>query len=286
MIEAKIICDSISSAGVRLTTFVLTYPRYIHSEFMTHRMFSRNASSSRAIPVAKQIQMVEENPAVPSKFFKNQKGMQGTELLVGEEAEQAKALWLQGRDQAVVIAKQMLSLNIHKQHINRILEPWAFISVVVTATEYANFFHLRYHKDADPTIQELAIAMWNEYSSSKPQELEDGEWHAPFTNSPGGMVGLAEQIEMDSEPKLRLKRSVAKCARVSYLTHEGKQSTSEQDLELYDRLVGGNPLHASPTEHQAMACGDPNVRSGNFLGWIQYRKTLKGENVTNFPEGK
>lgn len=290
MIETKIICDSLAGSGVRLTTFNVTYPRFIHSELMTHRAFSRNASSSRAIPVRKQIEMIQNCPAIPNKFYKNQKGMQGTVLLEGAEAEQAKALWLKGRDLALGVAEEMLVLDIHKQHVNRILEAYAHITVTISATDYANFFHLRDHKDAEPNIQELAVSMFKDYTSSTPQPMADGQWHLPFVdadtmdNTHGHFMGCA-QLGLDTswyDGRVLIKRSAAKCARTSYLTHEGTATTVDADLALYDRLVGSSPLHASPTEHQAMACSDPNVRSGNFRGWIQFRQGLVGQNVTEF----
>ncbi len=286
MIEAKIICDSLAPSGVRLTTFVLTYPRFIHSEFMTHRVFSRNASSSRAIPVKKQIQMVIDNPAVPLAFTKNQKGMQGGEPLDAAQSDLALGAWLQARDRAVIQAQLLADLEVHKQYANRILEPWAHITVVCTATEWDNFFALRCHEAAQPEIHALADKMYELYIINTPTHLEEGEWHLPFVNPEDAVESIntyltAKNLSVITEA-FALKMSVARCARVSYLNHDGKKSTLEQDLELYNRLVGSAPIHASPAEHQAMAIGDPNTRSGNFRGWIQYRKTLKDENVVNF----
>lgn len=271
MIEVKIVADSMSPSGVRLTTFVLTYPRFIHSEFMTHRVFSRNASSSRAIPVKKQIEMIKNNPAIPLAFLKNQKGMQGGAKL--EDQDAAVATWIEGRDRAVEIAEKFVLLDVHKQYANRVLEPYAHISVVCTSTEFDNFFALRIHKDAQPEIAEVGKKMYDCYESSKPKQLVDGMWHLPFA----GGAGWSDLSEKEC-----IKCSVARCARVSYLTHEGKEPVFEDDFKLYDRLLGGNPIHASPAEHQAMAVSDPNVHSGNFRGWIQYRKTLKNENITKY----
>lgn len=271
MIEAKVVADSVAPSGVRLTTFVLTYPRFIHAEFMTHRMFSRNASSSRAIPVKKQIQMVIDNPAIPLAFTKNRKGMQGGEILSEEEHRQAEAEWLRGRDEAVGIATALSGLEVHKQYANRVLEPYAHITVVCTATDYDNFFALRMHPAAQPEICELATQMHSALNQSSPVEYWNGGWHLPFA----GGFGWSDLSHEEC-----IKCSVARCARVSYLNHEGKQPSLSEDLALYERLVGSAPIHASPAEHQAMAVADPGIRSGNFRGWIQYRKTLKGENIT------
>lgn len=271
MIKADIVADSVAPSGVRLTTFVLTYPRFIHAEFMTHRVFSRNASSSRAIPVKKSIQMVKDNPVIPLAFTKNQKGMQGGEALDAAAHDAAVKAWLEGRDRAVEIAEKLADLEVHKQYANRVLEPYATITVVVTATDWDNFFALRCHPMAQPEICLLATLMWESYSLGKPEELRAGSWHLPF-------VSNIEPLDDDGA----VKCSVARCARVSYLNHEGKKPSFQEDLQLYDRLLGSAPLHASPAEHQAMASIDPNTRSGNFRGWIQYRKTLKNENVKQF----
>lgn len=285
MIKAQIVCDSVGPSGVRLTTFVLTYPRFIHSEFMTHRMFSRNASSSRAIPVKKSIQMVKDDPVIPLAFTKNQKGMQGGAALDAEAHDKAVAAWLEGRDRAVEIAEKLADLEVHKQYANRVLEPYAHITVVVTATDWDNFFALRCHPAAQPEICLLATLMLEAYSLGTPDELYDGEWHLPFIK-PGDKTNAANYTYYHNQSldcdELLMKQSVARCARVSYLNHDGSSVSEEQDIELYNRLVGSAPIHASPAEHQAMAIGDSSVRSGNLRGWIQYRKTLKDENVTKF----
>lgn len=269
MIKAEVIKDSVSTTGARLTTFVLTYPRFIHSEFMTHRMFSRNASSSRAIPVEKQIKLISENPVVPLAFTKNKKGMQGGVPLEGKDHELAEKIWRDALLHALDKAKMLADLGVHKQYANRLLEPFSHITVVCSATEFDNFFALRIHEAAQPEIRELATQMYKLYTSSVPQKLNIGEWHLPFVDS---TEGTEENI----------KRSVAKCARVSYLNHDGTETTLEQDLQLYDRLLGSIPIHASPAEHQAYAAFDSNEWSANFKGWVQYRKTLKNENITSF----
>lgn len=287
MIKAEIVCDSLAPSGVRLTTFVLTYPRFIHAEFMTHRVFSRNASSSRAIPVKKSIQMVIDNPVIPLAFTKNQKGMQGGEVLDAQAHDDAVRCWLDGRDRAVEVAKRLADLEVHKQYANRVLEPYAHITVVCTATDWDNFFALRCHEAAQPEIHALADLMYAQYAENKPKKLYEGEWHMPFIGDDGDFMdtylnATEDQLKDVGPGKLMVKRSVARAARVSYLNHDGTSPTVDQDMQLYERLIGSAPIHASPAEHQAMAIGDPNVRSGNFRGWIQYRKTLKDENVEKF----
>lgn len=272
MIQAKIVEDSIAPSGARLTTFVLTYPRFIHSEFMTHRMFSRNASSSRAIPVKKSIQMIISEPVIPLAFTKNKAGMQGGEALSGELHDKATEIWLKARDAMVDFANQLAELEVHKQYANRLLEPFAHITVVCSATDFANFYALRCHVMAQPEIMALADLMYEEYRTNTPKQLEIGDMHLPFVSDE----------ERDTMPQQDLiKMSVARCARVSYLNHEGKKPTLEEDIALYNRLVGSAPIHASPAEHQAIAMGDES-RSGNFRGWIQYRKLLIDENIEEF----
>jgi thymidylate synthase ThyX len=273
MIEAKIVADSIGPSGARLTTFVLTYPRFIHAEFMTHRVFSRNASSSRAIPVKKQIQMVIDNPVIPLAFTRNKAGMQGGDPLSEAESKVAVEEWLKGRDAAVETAGALAALEVHKQYANRVLEPYAHITVVCTATNWDNFFALRCHPAAQPEICLLATLMWETYSLSTPEKLKAGQWHLPFCSKEERDTIIHDTL---------IKMSVARCARVSYLNHEGKNPSRQEDFQLYDRLLGSEPIHASPAEHQAMAIGDGTVRSGNFLGWIQYRKTIPNECIIEF----
>ena len=299
-ISAKIICDSISQQNIRLTTMQLRYPKFIHGEFMTHRVFSRNASSSRAIPVERLLQDVMDDPAMPVFWGRNQRGMQAVEELEPEVKEWAVNDWLRARDLAVTMARSMLRLNVHKQLVNRLIEPYCHIRVVVTATEWANFFALRRHKDAQPEMKALADAIWEVQQASKPKLLLPGQWHLPYVDA---------QIEDDDTQSYRYhlgeyglrfieleearKMSVASCARTSYKTHDGRDPVLEEDLLLCDRLLASVPLHASPAEHQATpdnTCYDMDTggdtfghkeEHGNFTGWRQYRKMLPKENIND-----
>jgi thymidylate synthase ThyX len=266
VISAKVIEDSVGPNGVRITTLQLCYPRFIHAEFMTHRVFSRNASSSRAIPVAKMLEMVRNEPAMPIHWGKNQPGMQANERLIGEQLEDANCLWLLAATNAARVAESMNALGLHKQVANRILEPFQHIHVIVTATEWENFFALRDHRDAQPEIRELAIQMKLAFAGSTPSRLDVGQWHLPYVT--------AEERKTCAISDM-LKCSAARCARVSYLTHDGKKPDLIKDIDLYERLVGSEPIHASPVEHQAMTQSRTVVaRSGNFDGWTQYRKLI------------
>ena len=269
MISARIVADSVNPVGDRITTFVCTYPRFIHSEVMTHRAFSRNAASSRAIPVKKMIEAVEVNPAMPVFWGKNQKGMQAVEELGKEDKVFAQDMWLKARDQAVYFAKKMVDNEVHKQIANRLLEPFAHMTTLITATDYANFFNLRAHPDAQPEFQELAYAMLEQYIDNKPVLLPVGEWHLPFADQ-------YLQEGLTTEDKLKI--STARAARVSYLNFEGNIDF-EKDYALHDSLLENG--HMSPFEHAAQSTDDSRYY-GNFKGWLQYRKTIPNENKKFF----
>lgn len=277
-IEAKVIEDSISPEGIRLTTLQLTYPRYVHSELMTHRVFSRNASSSRAIPVAKLATAALENMVEPIRYGKNQAGMQASmEDLQGADLEKARAVWARMANECAKGAQELAELGLHKQWANRPLEWFSNISVVVTATEFENFFALRNHVAAQPEIRELAIQMQAAMEASKPILLTPGQWHLPYVTD-------AERTSFEDSLVWR-KISAARCARVSYLLHDGQTPNCDKDLALYYRLMGMVPAHASPVEHQAtpdQPYGDgsedrwyrPELH-GNFKGWRQFRKMIE-----------
>lgn len=276
-IEAKIIEDSISLEGKRITTFQLLYPRFIHAELLTHRVFSRNASSSRAIPVKKMIQMVREEPAMPIHWGKNQPGMQAKEELLLGDKMHAERLWRMAAIKASQMAEDMMELGLHKQVTNRILEPFQHISVVLTATDFNNWFELRAHPDAQPEIQALAKAMQFEMACSEPNELDWGDWHLPY-------VTPDERNDQffKNNPELLRQISAARCCRVSYLKHDGSVASVSDDLALCEKLIGAKPLHASPFEHQATPDEFDEVHGyhypelhGNFTGWIQYRKQIE-----------
>lgn len=285
MIESKIICDSLNPVGNRLTTLELSYPRIIHSELMTHRVFTRNASSSRAVPAKRMINNVLTNPFIPYEFQKNHSGMQGTEVLVGTEKEDAIALWLESRDLAISQANKMLEAGITKQLINRILEPYQYYQVLLTATEFDNWFELRDHEAAELHIQKLAQSMRASMKSSIPKQLEVGEWHIPYgdnisyedlyniVSDDGKWSFFVEPLE--EIQNIRLKIATARCARLSYKTlGDNPVIDYRKDIELHDNLVISKPIHASPAEHCAEAQEDSKFYK-NFRGFKQYRQFLE-----------
>lgn len=267
MFEAKIICDSISKEDVRITTMQLTYPRYIHAEFMTHRVFSRNASSSRAIPTAKLIEISLRDMVYPITWGKNQAGMQAKmEELSPADATEAEMIWDNMAEYCAEGVRRLAELGLHKQWANRPLEWFGNITVVVTATDWDNWFELRNHPMAQPEIMELAEHMLYAMDTSVPKKLSENDWHLPY-------VTPLENRSLDIDVLLKL--STARCARVSYLTQEGTTPSITKDTELYDRLVGSQPIHASPAEHQAKPLINPLEYSGNFRGWQQHRKLIE-----------
>ena len=266
MIEAKIIADSISPTGDRITTFVCTFNRWILAELNTHRMLSRNSASSRAIPVEKMIERIRSQPAMPVSWGKNRKGMQATEELDEYERKSAELVWKDAMEDAIRNAERLLAYGVHKQIANRLLEPFAHMTSIVTATDWANFFALRCHPNAQPEMQELAYSMRNAFQLSEPSIVRIGEWHLPFIDE--------EEKQHHNLNELCLV-SAGRCARVSYLQHSGVRDLTA-DINLSNRLI--NDGHWSPFEHLATPLETP-AYCGNFYGWKQFRKMFANECV-------
>lgn len=290
-ISAKIIAHSKAPSSKEIVTFELEYPRFIHSELMTHRMFSRNAASSRAIPVAKMIEQVRTDYASPVHWGKNQPGMQAKEELQAPSLNAVQGMWEDAAKEAAYIAEKMGKSQAHKQVVNRILEPFQWMKTVVTATEFENFFWLRNHEDAQPEIKKLAEKMLEALKNSRPVILKVGEWHVPYYGEGYWKIGDTNLLN----DVLAISSSC--CAQVSYRLLD---QTLEKALMIYDRLVESEPVHASPFEHQATPMkttkyvwtedGKPNIYeweegithvarngklwSGNFCGWIQHRQLI------------
>lgn len=304
VIEAKIIAHSVSAVdGKEIVTMELVYPRFIHSEMLTHRMFSRNAASSRAIPVKTMIEMVENNPAYPVHWGKNQTGMQAKEELSGVSLGNVKSEWQLAGLMMTHSAKFMDKQGAHKQIVNRILEPFQWMKTVVTATEFDNFFWLRNHPDAQPEIHELARVMLEASAKSEPVLLQAGDWHTPYFGAGYWLKGCG--IALDDA----LAVSASCCAQVSYRKLD---DGLEKAKDIYARLVESEPVHASPFEHQASPMKysntvdfmlaewgrgkldfhweegvthsdrDGKFWSGNFKSFIQYRQLIKGNVCWNY----
>lgn len=341
--NAKILLDSVSETGKRITTFEITFPRIVLAEAKTHRVIrgmggnieeyyfsgiglnddenlSRNSASSRAIPFSKQLDKIKENPFIPEQFPLNCSGMQPQEYIEEYDSRYMmyKEAWLAARDSAVAQASILSgSYKIHKQICNRLLEPFMWHTAIVTATEWDNFFALRTNENAQYEIRRIADMMYDLYHSKhEVQGLKIGEWHLPliYGEDYEPAIKFVNNITWNNPSKrkenvidLLKKVSVARCARVSYLTHDGKRDI-EKDLELFERLRSSG--HWSPFEHVATPYfedlhspsgveytdltegyeRDPTFRyiikrSGNFIGWRQYRKEFQNENITHFRKG-
>jgi thymidylate synthase ThyX len=251
------------------------YANFVADGFIVHN--SRNAASSRAIPIRKMIDAVREEPAMPLWWGRNQTGMQAREEISDAARGQAETEWRRALDDALRHAEKLASseINLHKQLVNRILEPFAWITVILSATEWANFFTQRTHEDAQPELKHIAELMLRAYRGSEPRALALGEWHTP-------LIQPDEEVSVPLEE--RLKISVARSARVSYLTHTGSRDLAK-DLELYEKLLGGGANgHWSPFEHVATPLASADAWSGNFRGWEQYRKRFAQEHASTFPD--
>lgn len=277
-ISAKIIADSINVGGDRITTFVLTYPRFIHGEILTHRAFSRSSASSRAVPFKKQLASVKTDPFIPIAWQRAHSGMQGKEYFTDHsEIASLENQWLIARDLACRQAKYMDSIGVTKQITNRILEPYMWHTAIVTSTDFENFFALRAEGMAEIHLQKLAYEMLEVYNGSIPKTLKEGEWHLPFSdNYDDTMLEIMCSTEQEKEILKRII-AIARVARISYMNHEGKDDYIA-DLKLYDLLESSK--HFSPFEHAAQ-CSEPKVKFLNFTGWQQLRYLMGGGNQTD-----
>lgn len=293
-ISAKIIADSISNKGKRITTFELDYHRLFHSEFMTHKMLSKNSSSSRAIPVNRAIELIQENPAIPVHFGRNNPGMQSKEELQGLAREAAEATWIAAMNSALSYMRVLGDkdgINGHKQWVSRIGEPFSMIKVVLTGTEFANLFNLRNHEDAQPEFEELARVMQTAVNESEPNKLKNGQWHLPYIDLIDGKY-FCNGIEYCLDDAKLI--SISCCAQVSYRRLDDGIEKAKNLVERLRLDSKSKQSHYSPSEHQAVAIDNDNIPfnpntwqkgithvdrmgglwSGNFQGWIQNRQLI------------
>ena len=303
-IIARVVADSTSPEGKRITTFELEYPRFIHSELMTHRLFSRNAMSSRAVPIKKMIEQVKSSPAMPVHWGRNQPGMQAKEEHGNVEA--CKNAWKHIAKTMAEGAEVLDDNGLHKQVVNRILEPFQMMKAIVTATEYDNFFWLRVHEDAQPEIYELAKCMQEAVKESRPESLRYDEWHTPYVQHMNNENGdLQYYVDSNGHTEVltleeALKVSSSCCAQVSFRL---LNNSKDKAIDIYNKLVESKPVHSSPFEHQAKPVhkndyinewrtvntpSEPtswqqgithsdkngNLWSGNLKGWIQHRQLI------------
>ena len=296
-IKSKVICDSVNDKGSRMTTLEIEYPRFILSELNTHRMLSKNSASSRAIPTKDMYQQLLHHGAEPVQWGKNQSGMQAHQNLDGELLEEARQVWMNAKDSALVYHQQLTEIGVHKQITNRITEPWMMMKTVISGTEWANLFYLRDHHQAQPEFKELAYCMHESMKRSTPQELLPGEWHLPYVKLCRDKLGVVYYQDHNGlELSLRQARviSASCCAQVSYRKND---DTLEKAERIYKQLIESTPAHASPVEHQATPMqpiglespfSEPGCThvdrygyrwSGNLREWTQFRKLIPNEAV-------
>lgn len=296
MYRVKVERHSVGPRGQSLATFVIEFPRVVLAETVTHRLVSdswgsicertttpdvsKNSASSRAIPHARFMEKIAADPYMPA-WTGAKGGMQGDPLAPGA-TDAADRIWLAARDSMIGFAGQLNAAGVHKQDSNRLLEPWAWVTQIVTATGegWANFFMLRCHEMAHPAFRKIARLMFLALRESKPDTLEPGQWHLPFVpreealavrfHPPVAPLGHWQEI-----PQI-LRRSPARCAWVSYENHE-KDATDAAVDRTCERLVGSRPVHSSPFEHQGTPGEDDDPRAGNLWRWVQLRKLLEAE---------
>jgi hypothetical protein len=268
--NAEVLCDSLSPLGVRLTSLLITFPRFILAELNTHRMFSRSSASSRAVPIPNKIVDVLTYPFVPESFTKHKKGMQADEVVDDDAQSMARDSWFRLRDYAVTAAQELLNLGIHKQHANRTLELFSWHTVLVTSTEWSNFFALRDSLKAQPEFQIVAHMMKEALIASRPVQAQDMSYrHMPFTSIEeiGGLYRQGWDLDRIA------KMSVGRCARLSTMTFDGVRDPNKDVALAEELLLNG---HMAPYEHIARPATNVNFY-GNFRGWIQTRKEIVGE---------
>lgn len=298
---AKILADS-CFGNHRITSWELHYHRYILPEINTHRGIAKNGASSRAIPTPKLIEMCIREGVEPIEWGLDQSGMQAFSVADPELEAVGRQIWDNARADAIRHAKELNAKGFAKQIVNRVLEPFLSTRTVFTGTEWNNFFALRDHKDAQPEFRTLAAQMRELMSANSPVTLKDGEWHRPYIETAdeyranGYNPDLEHYLDETAEclndgiftsyftspaELLLTMTSSARCARASYRTVDGKPTDFESDLTLFKRLVKKQPVHASPTEHQAIGAhpGTPDWMTAQYRGFVPFRRLLKNETV-------
>lgn len=259
----KVIADSINEEGKRLTTLQCTFWRAILPELSRHRVFSLSVRSSRAVPTQKLIDEVKEHPWGPREWGENQSGMTASKEINSRYKNITKYLWYSCAELTSSTAKQLNNMKVHKQVVNRLLEPFLCTHVLVSSTEWDNFFKLRISDAAQPEMRDLAVAMKEAMMASFPVTLKEGQWHLPYITEPEVKALPVEQLKLIS---------AARCARISYKTFDGTIDLNK-DLELAHKLITMG--HWSPLEHQATPKTSSSVYTSNFKGWDQQRQFLE-----------
>lgn len=263
MITSRILADSISAAGHRCTTYELTYPRFIHAQVLTHRVFSRNAQSMRAERIETVRSRVIAAPVRPLEWRYSQRGMVPGELMTRRHAGACRVLWDRCMWDTLAQTKDLVNFDASKEIVNRLLAPFSTITTLLTGTNFDNFFELRCNHDTQVEMRTLAYSMKEQYENSEPRLCDYSMYHNPFADTLDRSMGRNDA----------LKVAIARCARVSYGTHSGTHST-EADLKLYERLLSSK--HMSPFEHVARPIGrNEHALERNLIGWVTHRTEVE-----------
>lgn len=289
MYEAKVLADSIYN-DARLITIEVTFPRFILAEINTHRVFSRNSASSRAIPPELQVQKVKDHLFIPEAFHARAKGMGQGEALADDTQVLARLAWTAGAEHAIAAAESLMRLDVAKSHVNRVLEPYLWHTAIISATKWDNFFSLRaprgnevdYDFAAQPELQQTAITMRAAMRESRPVELHKGQWHLPLIGS-GEEAPWNSSAELKTPEEMRLYWpfvSAGRCAKVSYET-QGKPENPDASFERATKL--GEHGHLSPFEHVARPSDMWDEGHGNFgPHWVALRQEIPYEDQRVF----
>lgn len=289
-VSAKILADSVCN-GKRLTSFEITLPKVLLAELNTHRILSKNFSSSRAIPVGK---FAEIDSFAPKNWLKNQSGMIAKQEVIADE-DSADFVWGTVINDCKEAATKLSKLDVHKQWANR-PNDWHIVAKgVLSGTDWANFLWLRNHSAAQPEIRELAEIIDKLLQTNVPVSLLSGQWHLPYVRNEivNGKQTCFDVSGNAIELEVARKISASCCAQASYRKLD---ESVEKSLDLYDKLLGMDRLHCSPFEHVATPISeqfpfspwtegithrsrDNDYWSGNFRGWIQYRHLIPGNTV-------
>lgn len=317
VVDCKVYCVSVPNKFIMVRRGGVVHISG-NCEILTHRMLSKNCSSSRAIPIEKMLGHIEKNMAMPVYFGRNRSGMQAVEEI--EDKEPALRFWENSFKGVKSTVNLLTKLGLHKQIANRLTEPYQMMKVVCTATDWDNFFNLRIDKDAQPELVMLADKMFNAMRDSQPKILKEGQWHLPYVDSIEYAEGDGGYDEHENNQWCHIKGngitladaikiSVASCAAVSYRT---ENMTLDKADKIFDMLINAEKLHSSPFEHIATPIDKPCCAdgkqvdyetalerleeergithinkslvfcSGNFKGWIQYRHLLDNNTCNNF----
>lgn len=303
--KAEVVADSISPDGVRITSMLCVYPRFIHAEVLRHRVFSSSVASSRAIPTEKLVEQVREDPFIPETFNERVKGMGVGEPL--DDQENCRVLWKESAINSAWYAENLMRKGLDKSRANRLLEPYLYVTHLITSTEWSNFFALRDHPDAQPEFLKIARMMRRVMQGSQPLPLHYGEWHMPLLSSDEYHEALCECNATHYWDEWKYI-SAGRCARVSY-DKQGESEDHDRSIFRAQSLIESG--HMSPFEHIATPI-DPtsghdhgkwilhgfnpdgvlddeievvdgvnrlaaNTFVGNFRGWVQMRAEIPNQ---------